>query len=566
MKFRIVLTSLCFLIAASTVLAVEESTEIRLKAGEVYHTDPNANWHFSNRNMYVGSGRYQQDENGITGVGMYPVENESLLYVLNGAVRYNTLDDHRTVEKDEMLYLSETGRGSIRGLVKDTQVLYIRLKSKAREWRRSHLPGAVFSFEDLQYASIDESTTARIVRMGRGHAAAVRIAPKGMLVEKKAGTGMCWLVTRGGAEASVNGKACQLNEHDLLYLRKRDTISMRAGEQGFDAILVSSGVNDILNAAYDSRLESLSTVIAPGTFPKLLIDGSAIEPGLTFTEGPSWMNGRFYFSNYYWYWKDFRSSDEGGVWEYNPEDGSHRILNSLIQTCGTTPLANGKLAVCDLFQRGIVEMDVESGRMGDIIVNDYEGVPFAVANDVITDRKGGMYITDSSVAKKGPKQPGTALYYRSRDGRMSRVTEPDAVKYINGIALTTDDKRLYLTGSGEKYVFAFDVAPDGSLSNKRPFARLFSPDSRWRKGNPSSNADGMTIDSEGNIYIATALGIQVFDNKGGYLGILKFPQSPSHCVFGGNDLTTLYVTARDHVYSIQTLKIGLQYPLPPLEK
>ena len=179
----------------------------------------------------------------------------------------------------------------------------------------------------------------------------------------------------------------------------------------------------------------------------------------------------------------------------------------------------------------------------------------------ITDRKGGLYITDSSVAKEGPKQPGTALYYHNSRGETIRVTEPDAVKYINGVMLAPDDRTLFINGSGEIYVYAFDVSPDGTLSNMRPFAKLFAPDSELDKENPTSVADGMTIDREGNIYVATSLGIQVFDRTGEFICIIDFPRTTAHCVFGGPDMKTLYTTARKHIYSIRTLKTGLQYPI-----
>jgi len=219
------------------------------------------------------------------------------------------------------------------------------------------------------------------------------------------------------------------------------------------------------------------------------------------------------------------------------------------------------LAVCDLFARAVIEMDPRTGEMGREIVGSYNGVPFAVANDVITDTKGGLYITDSSVAKEGPKQPGTALYYHNSDGKTIRVTEPNSVEYINGVMLTPDDRTLFLNGSGEIYVWAFDVNPDGTLRNKRPFAKLLAPDSELDREAPRSVADGMTIDRDLNIYVATSLGIQVFDRTGSFAGIISFPRTPSHCVFGGPEMKTLYVTARKHIYSIRTLRTGFQYPI-----
>jgi len=540
-------------------------TLVKLKSGEVYHTDSVSDWIFLKNDLRIEGAVFSEGVSGFSHFSSANGNNESVIMVMKGSARFSTPSDERTVKSGELLYFTETGTGGIWPLEKESYGVRISFKGQASEWQRSHLPGAVFSFEDLQYTKLDDNTDARIIQAGRGHVASIRIKPDSMMAEMKTNGESCWLVTRGSAIVNVAGGIKRISENDFLFVEKNHRISFQAGSEGCDAVFICTPGNPVLQAAYGKRIRTFATFIAPGTKPKLLVDGSKGAPTLTFTEGPSWMNGAFYFSNYYWYWKDWMSSNEGGVCTWHPDHESFGVLNKNVQTCGTTPLPNGMLAVCDLFQRGVVEMDPNTGRMGKLIVNSYEGVPFAVANDIITDRKGGLYITDSSVAKTGPKQPGTALYYLAKNGDLARVTEPNAISYINGVVLTPDDKTLYLNGSGEIFVYAFDVNPDGSLSNIRPHAELFAPDETWRKGRPSGTADGMTIDSEGNLYVATTLGIQIIDSHGEHVGIIKFPQSPSHCVFGGDDLTTLYVTARKHIYSIQTLKKGLQYPLAELE-
>jgi gluconolactonase len=70
----------------------------------------------------------------------------------------------------------------------------------------------------------------------------------------------------------------------------------------------------------------------------------------------------------------------------------------------------------------------------------------------------------------------------------------------------------------------------------------------------------MTIDSKGNLYITSALGIQVFDPAGKALGIIEFPEQPANCTFGGNGNKTLYVTARTSVYAAPMEASGHVFP------
>jgi gluconolactonase len=71
----------------------------------------------------------------------------------------------------------------------------------------------------------------------------------------------------------------------------------------------------------------------------------------------------------------------------------------------------------------------------------------------------------------------------------------------------------------------------------------------------------MTIDELGNIYVATYMGIQVFSQKGEFIGIINLPVFPVSCCFGDEDMKTIYATCYDKIYKIRTNVKGLQYPL-----
>ncbi len=300
--------------------------------------------------------------------------------------------------------------------------------------------------------------------------------------------------------------------------------------------------------------EKFSVIVTPGTKPILVHDGVEDTPGLTFTEGPAWMDGRLYFSNYYIFWKPYLSVKEGGPMAMEP-DGTIHILNRGIQTCGMIPLASGNLAVCDIMGRRVMEMTPE-GKYVRTLADNFEGAFFGGPNDVVVDAKGGIYFTDPH--GKSADLPGAAVFYINPEGKVIRVTEWDVLEFPNGCVLSPDGRTFYLNDSITFDVLAFDVRADGTLANKRKFADLVRP--TGQENAKRSNADGMTVDIEGNIYVATPSGIQVFDKSGGLLGVIEFPKSSANCIFGGPDMKTLYVTARDCVYSIRTNIPGLTYP------
>ena len=105
-----------------------------------------------------------------------------------------------------------------------------------------------------------------------------------------------------------------------------------------------------------------------------------------------------------------------------------------------------------------------------------------------------------------------------------------------------------------EYVYAFDVRPDGSATNKRPFVKLHDPEPGTL--GLRSRADGMALDSEGRVYVATGSGVQVIDPRGNYLGTIRLPAIARNLAFGGSDRRTLYLTAVNALYRVTLLSRG----------
>ncbi len=139
-----------------------------------------------------------------------------------------------------------------------------------------------------------------------------------------------------------------------------------------------------------------------------------------------------------------------------------------------------------------------------------------VLNDATADSKGGVYFTNGVV------------YYADAKGKISRYGEN---LFTNGIVLSPDEKKLWVTNGGTLAVF--DVQKDGSLKNQREFAKL-----------EAGGGDGTALDSEGRLYVTSGAGIQVVGPDGKYLGLIPTPYGTITATFSGPDRKTLYALAR----------------------
>jgi gluconolactonase len=192
------------------------------------------------------------------------------------------------------------------------------------------------------------------------------------------------------------------------------------------------------------------------------------------------------------------------------------------------------------------------------LADNYEGKPFNALNDMALDKRGGVYFTDTQ-----------GIYYLPPGGRVTRII--DEVPRPNGVVLSPDEKTLYVHNKDGVYMLAFDVAPNGSISNRRNFARYKSvripghKDPSWDEDN---GADGMAVDSEGRVYAATNSGVEVFSSRGELLGVMPVQwgaendniRKPQNLAFGGPDRKTLYIVGAGTIYKVRTLSQGPSRP------
>ena len=262
-------------------------------------------------------------------------------------------------------------------------------------------------------------------------------------------------------------------------------------------------------------LAAQSAIIAPGaTLQKLAGD-------FAFTEGPACdLEGNVFFTD--------QPNDRIMKW------GLDGKLSTFMQPSGR---ANGlcfdrkgNLWACADEKNEMWRID-PAGK-ATVVVKDYQGKLLNGPNDVWLTPGGGLYFTDPYYKrpywKRGPKEMDECVYYLAPDNKtLTRVV--DDMKQPNGIIGTPDGKLLYVADIGAGKTYRYRIQPDGSLKEKKLFCELGS--------------DGMTIDSEGNIYL-TGKGVSVFDPAGKKIEQIDVPESwTANVCFGGKDRQTLFITA-----------------------
>jgi gluconolactonase len=433
-------------------------------------------------------------------------------------------------------------------------------------------PGIVYDLNDVQFTELSQGANSRLIA-GRGaQLSFLSMSPDAVFPDHRHPEEQLMIVLRGSIDEVIIDRVVHMEKGDVLRLPGEMVHGGIVGELGCDVLDVFWPPRPDYAAKIKARLEAFQAMVPKDAKVELVVDGAKQGPGLVFTEGPKWLNGKLYFSSMYFDQKWAGDPKKSSVVEMDP-DGTYRyVSHGQMQSNGLMPLPDGNLAVCDMFGHRVVEMTTK-GKVLRTLASAYGGQPIDGPNDLVVDAKGGLYITDPQFTPDAKKnQPGRAVYYLSPGGKLIRVIEPNAFAMPNGVLLSPDGKTFYVNNTydhekfwnvetdKENFVWAYEVNHDGTLSNGRKFAELFlTPEVLDRQGR-STSADGMTIDEQGAIYVATYMGIQIFNAKGDFIGIINLPVFPVSCCFGGDDMKTLYAVSYNCVYKIRTNVRGFVYP------
>ena len=169
-------------------------------------------------------------------------------------------------------------------------------------------------------------------------------------------------------------------------------------------------------------------------------------------------------------------------------------------------------------------------------------------NDLVVGHDGGLYVTEPG----WDGRTRSKIWYIAPGGEKKIVDR--GLKFSNGITMSPDQTQLYVADSRSHYVYSYQISGPGKLRFKQKYFYLHVPDEA-----DDSGADGMCVDRDGRLYVATRMGIQVCDQPGRVNCIIPTPNGRvSNLCFGGPNFDTLYATCRDKVYKRKLKVRGAQ--------
>jgi gluconolactonase len=305
----------------------------------------------------------------------------------------------------------------------------------------------------------------------------------------------------------------------------------------------------------DARFDAL---VPPGTRLEKIVDDHG------WAEGPVWVRDGGYLL--------FSDVVKNAIYRW--KDGEReRVLLPRSGYAGTTPFAgrepgsnglaidpDGRLVFCQHGERRIVRREAD-GRLT-VLADRYQGRRLNSPNDLVFAKNGDLYFTDppfglpASYADPAKELPFQGVYRLAPDGALTLLTKE--LSGPNGIAFSPDERTLYVSNADPKRLvwMAYEVKADGTLGEGRVFY-----DGTTRLAGRSGTADGLKVDTRGNLFAVGPGGVYVFAPDATLLGWLDFGGNVGNVAWG-EDGSTLFVAANAAVYRVRLSTVGTGFGSP----
>ena len=221
---------------------------------------------------------------------------------------------------------------------------------------------------------------------------------------------------------------------------------------------------------------------------------------------------------------------------------------------GMTFDSQGRLVVCEMINQQVTRREDDGSYT--VLANSWNGQRLNRPNDVVGRSDGSLYFTNPGRERLDPSQVDmqfNSVHRVKPDGTVDMVAP--GIEYPNGIAFSPDESVMYVANTRPgQYILAFDLDDSGDVCGVRHFADM--PSETATNGVP----DGMKVDVEGRVYCTGPDGCWVFDPCGELIGIIRLPEYPANCGWGGPDNRTMFFTANTSVYSLRMTTPGTRIP------
>jgi gluconolactonase len=272
---------------------------------------------------------------------------------------------------------------------------------------------------------------------------------------------------------------------------------------------------------------------APPAEGGVIAPGAALEKlagGFAFTEGPtSDRDGNVYFTD----------QPNNRILKWSVDGRLSAFLQPAGRSNGMYFDARGNLLACADEKTELWSIAPDGTHT--VLAREFAGKPLNGPNDVWERPDGAIYFTDPFYKRdwwdySTRPQDSEQVYFLSADRKTLLRVTTDLVQ-PNGIIGTPDGRTLFVADIRAGRTYAFDIQPEGTLTNRRVRCELGS--------------DGMTLDTEGNLYL-TGKGVSIFDPRGKQIGQIDVPEPwTANVSFGGRDHQTLFITASKGLYAIR---------------
>ena len=261
--------------------------------------------------------------------------------------------------------------------------------------------------------------------------------------------------------------------------------------------------------------------------------------GFMFTEGPIWNHVE----------RHVIFSDMPGdiMRKWTPEGGVETFREPSNKANGNYYDGQGRLVTCEHATSRVTRTEVDGSVT--VLATHYEGKELNSPNDVIIKSDGSIYFSDPSFGRMEyygvPREPELdfrGFYRLDPESGDLRLLDSD-FDQPNGLCFSLDESLLFINDTMTNKIRVYDVDADGGVSNGRVWAEL--------TGELEGVADGMKIDSQGNLFSTGPGGIQCFAPDGTSLGAIIMPEAVSNFIWGDDDLRSLFITASTSLYRVR---------------
>jgi gluconolactonase len=284
-----------------------------------------------------------------------------------------------------------------------------------------------------------------------------------------------------------------------------------------------------------------------------------VATALVFTEGPTVdRDGTVYFTDLVQQ-RIMKLSPQGvlSTFREHSNNANGLVIDPQRRLIAAEGAENNRTGVVVKNKPQVTRTDLGTGTI-EVLADNYQGKPLVGPNDVTYDSKGRIYFTDLT---------GGAVYRIDAPGQIARILATPDIQRPNGLQISPDDKTFYLieangAAGGARMIRAYDLLPDGTVGNMRVHYNFY----------PGRSGDGMSIDSQGNLWVAAGLhntrgtsetldtrcGVHVISPQGKRINFIPIPEDTiTNTAFGGADMKTLYVTAGKTLYKVRADVAGL---------